>query len=212
MKVQCSYCSLDYEIESGDLGKSVTCPACGKSFILARPNADEQGLAGNGQAQKYQQPSQQAPFQAGDAFKPKLQVSVSQVVAKNEDMRKQYSDDSDLPITSGDGCMALFDFKFCKFISPSLIRFIYIISFWLSLLGSIVWCVIDVIGISRGMVFFLRIKDPALIAVLILFRIVVTPIVWLISLAIIRTAGELLMAIFNMERLARYIEKNTRQI
>ena len=36
------------------------------------------------------------------------------------------SNPNNIPVTSGDGIMALFDFKFGKFISPSLIRWLYV--------------------------------------------------------------------------------------
>jgi len=105
-------------------------------------------------------------------------------------------DNSIPPVTSGDGCMALFDFKFCKFVSPSLMRILYIIWFGVSLLGAIV-----------GMIYLIKNAPSIMIPIVIML----TPIAWILNLIVVRTGFELAMAIFNMERLARQIEKNTRR-
>ena len=117
------------------------------------------------------------------------------------------SDNDIPPIPREYGCMALFDFKFHEFISPAIIRVLYILGFGLVLLTDII-ILIGVISII--------IKAPLISAdikgFLIVFAVVAMPILSVIQIAFMRMNYEFAMAIFNMERFLRNIERNTRRM
>ena len=225
MKVQCVHCSQQYEVQSERLGKTVACTACGKDFVVVDSTTDTQGASNNKQtpaedlqafadshtqgigmpentwAQESSQTSGQGVSPKSDTDK-RLLKKVKTIQKSLESKRTQQ--DADNSITSGDGFMALFDFKFCKFISPSLMCALYRIWFWISLLGAI-GAEIYVLKSLFG-----RNSHPMFVTPMVITMIVI-PIAWILNLIVVRAGFELAMAIFNMERLARQIEENTRR-
>ena len=113
---------------------------------------------------------------------------------------------SNTSVASGGGCMALFDFKFSAFITPSFIRIYYTLFFWFSFLVGLVILISAIANISK-----LPLLSEEAKALFMVLAVVLAPIVWLINLGLVRMGLEFTMAIFNMERLAQQIEKNTRK-
>ena len=97
--------------------------------------------------------------------------------------------------------MALFDFKFCKFISPSLMQTLYMIGFIILTFAFVI----------AEVMLFRELSNKYSSTEVTLLKMICAPLGWLLSLTILRTWLEFVMAIFNLERLARHIEENTRK-
>ena len=219
MKVKCPLCPQQYEVSTEYVGKIVACQTCGNNFVVSAPKADAQGASESEPAPTTAQASNLADSQKDKTLKriftntKSFAETLSQIGASANSNSQQNPDSPIAPITSGDGCMALLDFKFCKFVAPSLMRILYAIWFWLSLLIAIVGGIMQVVGIFKfasliGKNSLEMVVGGILVGGVILF--VITPLLWMLNLVIVRMWFEFAMAIFNMERLARKIEENTR--
>jgi len=122
------------------------------------------------------------------------------------DANPQSNSNNSIPaVTSGDGIKALLDFKFNKFITPSLIRWLYVVLFVLTLI------VLAVGELGLLIAFLGSLFDKNKPTGLFFLGIIFSPVAALIYLISVRIWLEWLMAFFNLERLTRQIEENTRK-
>ncbi|WP_158566800.1 DUF4282 domain-containing protein [Actinomadura craniellae] len=84
---------------------------------------------------------------------------------------------------------ALFDFSFDNFIAPKLVKFLYILLLILVTVGGLVYLVIGFTMLASG-------TDAGVLGGLLV--IVLTPVIWLLSLMMYRVMLELMIVVFKI--------------
>lgn len=182
MKLDCPHCNQSLEVPDEMLGEAFDCPECGQSIQLPDPDPDEE-------QNELASPPDAEPTAGGKQVRVPRSVLISR---PGIPVHEVPASDKAPHTISG-----LFDFGFKHFVTPGLIRALYVFCFLVVTLAAVGGMVASGFSLATR-------RDDALPMV----SLVLAPVAWLIFLICVRVTLEFIMVVFSIEKNTKTLADN----